>query len=88
MRTPARPSPGWLPTTKLPPTTNEELVSVLVHAGGRVLARQGHGVIVAIQRRLVFVSSTFWVAEAALADALRAARLTPERFLELRAAAH
>ena len=49
-----------------------------------MLAQQGHGVLLAIQRHLVFVSSTLWVEERALADALRAARLTPERFLELR----
>lgn len=74
-------------TIKLPPTTNEELIATLVRAGGRVLARQAHGVLLAIHKHLVFVSSTLWVAEEALSDALRAARLTPERFLELRASA-
>lgn len=69
------------------PTTNEELIATLVRAGGRVLARQAHGALLAIHKHLVFVSSTLWVAEEALADALRAARLTPERFLELRASA-
>jgi hypothetical protein len=88
MRPLARPSPRWPQTGKLPPTTHEELVDVLVRAGGRVLVSQAHGVIVAIHKHLVFVSATFWVAEAALADALRAARLTPERFLELRASPH
>lgn len=76
-----------VPTSKLPPTTSEELIATLVLAGGCVLARQAHGVLLAINRRLVFVSSPRWVADAVLADALRAARLTPERFVELRASA-
>ena len=76
------------PASELPRTTNEQLIATLVRAGGRVLATQGHGVLLAIHRHLVFVSSTLWVDEAALTDALRAARLTPERFLELRALGH
>lgn len=75
-----------LPAIELPATTGEQLVTTLVRAGGRVLARQEHGVFVAVRRHLVFVPATWWVSAAVLADSLRAARLTPERFLELRAA--
>ncbi len=77
-----RPQPG-----SLPPTTSEELLATLVRAGGRTVARQGHGVLVSIRRRLVFVPATHWVPEEALADVLRSAGLTPERFAELRAEA-
>ncbi|HEX8796916.1 MAG TPA: hypothetical protein VF765_38455 [Polyangiaceae bacterium] len=74
-----------LPAIELPRTSSDELVATLVRAGGRVLARQEHGVLLAIRRRLVFVPSASWVSEAVLADSLRAARLTPESFRELRA---
>lgn len=72
--------------SRLPPTTSDDLVFALVRAGGRVLARQGHGVLVDIRRHLVFVPATRWVTDRALADALKAAGLTLERFLDLRAA--
>jgi len=68
----------------LPPTTSEELLAVLLAAGGHVLARQAHGVFVDIRKHLVFLPPTGWVSDATLADALRAANLTLERFLELR----
>ncbi|HEX8790108.1 MAG TPA: hypothetical protein VF765_04095 [Polyangiaceae bacterium] len=45
----------------MPPATSDELESALVRAGGRVLARQAHGVLIAIRKRLVFVSSAGWV---------------------------
>lgn len=70
--------------TGLPPTTSEELLTALLAAGGHVLARQVHGVLVDIRRHLVFLPPTGWVSESTLADALRAANLTVERFLELR----
>jgi hypothetical protein len=72
------------PPAPLPPTSGEELVRVLVAAGGRVLARQAHGVLLDVRRRLVFVPPSRWVSDATVADALRAAAMTRERFLELR----
>jgi hypothetical protein len=71
----------------LPPTTSEQLVAIILKAGGRLLARQGYGVFIAVRRRLLFVPATHWLPELALADALRVANLTDEQFLELRAAA-
>ncbi len=68
----------------LPPTTSEELLTALIGAGGHVLARQAHGVLVDIRRHLVFLPPSGWVSDSTLADALRAANLTVERFLELR----
>ena len=77
-----------LASAKLPPTTSEQLVAVLLKVGGRVLAQHGHGLFIVIRRRLLFVPAAHWLPEAALADALRVANLTDERFAELRAAAH
>ena len=68
----------------LPPATSEEILTALLAAGGRVLARQAHGVLVDIRKHLVFLPPSGWVSDATLADALRAANLTVERFLELR----
>jgi hypothetical protein len=68
----------------LPPTTSEELLAALIGAGGHVLARQAHGVLVDIRRHLVFLPPSGWVSDSTLVDALRAANLTVERFLELR----
>jgi len=53
-----------------------------------VLARHGHGIFMVIRRRLLFVPAMHWLPELAVADALRLANLTDERFLELRAATH
>ncbi|HTQ47957.1 MAG TPA: hypothetical protein VMI75_34605 [Polyangiaceae bacterium] len=75
-------------SAKLPPTTSEQLVAILLRVGGRVLARHGHGSFIVIRRRLLFVPAMHWLPEAALADALRLANLTDERFVELRADAH
>jgi hypothetical protein len=63
-------------------------VEVLLKVGGRVLARHGHGLFIVIRRRLLFVPAAHWLPEAALADVLRLANLTDERFVELCAAAH
>jgi hypothetical protein len=52
-----------------------------------VLAEHGSGVFIVIRRRLLFVPAAHWLPEAALADALRLANLTEERFAELRATA-
>jgi len=75
-------------SSKLPPTTSEQLVAILLKVGGRVLAEHGHGLFIVIRRRLLFVPAGHWLPEAALADALRVANLTDERFAELRAASH
>jgi hypothetical protein len=68
----------------LPPATSEELLTALLAAGGHVLARQAHGVLVDIRKRLVFLPPSGWVSDSTLDDALRAANMTVERFLELR----
>jgi hypothetical protein len=75
-------------SAKLPPTTSEQLVAVILRAGGRVLARHGHGIFIVIRRRLLFVPATHWLPEVAVLDALRLANLTDEQFVELRAAMH
>jgi hypothetical protein len=74
------------PPTGLAPTTTEELVSVLLRGGARVISRQLHGVLLKVRQRLVFIPATPRVPESTLADALRTAGLTPEQFVELRAA--
>ncbi|HEY8091529.1 MAG TPA: hypothetical protein VIF09_26875 [Polyangiaceae bacterium] len=82
---PAVPPRAPVPSTTIaPPATSAELVNALVRAGGVVLARQPHGVMVQIRKRLVFVHAAHWVTEATMTDALRAAGLTPARFAELR----
>jgi hypothetical protein len=63
---------------------SEELIAVLLKMGGRVLARPPHGQLLEVRRRLVFVPSTLFVPDLALADALRSAGLSPTRFQELR----
>ncbi len=73
------------PVPKLPVTGGELLVATLVASGARVLSRQGHGVLLKVRQRLVFVPATYSVPEATLDDALRAAGITPQRFLEIRA---
>lgn len=66
-------------------TTGEQLTAILVASGARVLSRQGHGVLLKVRQRLVFVPVTYSVSEWTLTDALRAAEITPQRFLEIRA---
>jgi hypothetical protein len=63
-------------------------VAILLRVGGQVLARQGHGVFIAVRRRLLFVPANHWLPEAAVADVLKAANLTDDQFLELREVAH
>lgn len=72
------------PPPKLPVTGGEVLVATLVASGARVLSRQGHGVLLKVRERLVFVPATYSVPEATLDDALRAAGITPQRFLQIR----
>lgn len=82
-----RPSPfpaSEPPAPKLPTTGGELLVATLVASGARVLSRQGHGVLLKVRERLVFVPATYSVPQATLDDALRAAGITPQRFLEIR----
>lgn len=74
------------PPTGRPPPTIDELVTVLLRAGARVLSRQPHGVLLKVRQRLVFIAATPRVPESTLADALRTAGMTPEQFLELRSA--
>lgn len=64
----------------------DDLVDVLLRSGARLLSRQGHGVLLKVRKRLVFIPATPRVPEPTLADALRHAGLTPEQFLELRVA--
>lgn len=71
------------PATGLSPPTPDELIAVLIRAGGCVLSRQGHGVLLKVRHHLVFIPATPRVPECTLADALRTAGLTPARFLEL-----
>jgi len=82
------PRPRHAASAKLPPTTSEQLVAVLLKVGGRVLAEHGHGLFIVIRRRLLFVPAAHWLPEAALVDALRVANLTDEQFAKLRAASH
>lgn len=70
----------------LPATTSEQLLSALLHVGGHVISRQPHGVLLKVRQRLVFIPSTPWVSEGTVVDALRAADISPDRFLEMRAA--
>ncbi len=74
------------PPTGLPATTADELVTVLLRAGARVISRQPHGVLLKVRQRLVFIAATLRVPESALTDALRTAALSRAQFLELRAA--
>ncbi len=80
------PLASQVPPTGLPPTSADDLVKVLLRAGACVLSRQGHGVLLKVRQRLVFIPATPRVTDATMADALRTAGITPAHFLELRAA--
>jgi hypothetical protein len=63
--------------------TSDELTSVLLRMGGRLVARQMHGNFVSIRYHLVFVRSAAVVGQRDLFDVLRAAAMTPSRLREL-----
>lgn len=67
----------------LPPLSSEELVRILVRGGGRVIARQEHGVMLEAERRLIFIRHTAIVDRAAVADAVRASGIGVARFREM-----
>jgi hypothetical protein len=60
--------------------SSDELVQVLLRNGASVLANQEHGVILAAQRRLIFVRRANAVGRAELRDALQSAGIGPGRF--------
>lgn len=63
--------------------SGDELRAVLLRCGARLVARQAHGDLLEIRRRLVFVRSALALASADIGDALRMAAMTPARFLEV-----
>jgi len=63
--------------------SSEELVEILRGAGATVLAVQEHGVLLAAERKLVFVHRRGAVDHGELRDALHAVALEMGRFVEL-----
>jgi hypothetical protein len=63
--------------------SGDELRTVLLRSGARLVARQGHGDLLEVRRHLVFVRGSQVLPSADLVDALRMAAITPARFLEM-----
>jgi hypothetical protein len=60
--------------------SSEDLVQLLLMGGGKVLARQDHGVMIQAQHHLIFLRHAPIVEGRELVDALRSAGIGPGRF--------
>jgi hypothetical protein len=66
-----------------PAISSQTLVSILVRAGAKVVARQEHALFLQTRHRLIFLRHCAEVDSRDLADALRAADIGPGRFDKL-----
>jgi hypothetical protein len=70
------------PSSAVGSVSSEEVTSVLLHGGGRLVAHQMHGDFLEVRRRLLFLRRTSAMTDAEIADVLRTAAMGAD---ELRA---